>query len=688
MTLHRVLDPSRKEVRLLVLHAGADDEIPSCDLSTASLLDNPEYEALSYRWVRTPECAIQVNGTPFTIGQNLFDALKRLRYSDKPRTIWVDTICINQRDNAEKSTQLSLMSDIYSKSSQGLLWLGEEPEAPVPTVTEEQHKEVEETIHDIDRFLQDLAAKMQTWEPIPGEPPSTFSDDIQKMIKEMPQAEPDAFRITRTRPCTWYGDDRDAARLATTTDPSTFADSVFHAFALFRMLSQDLHLSSIPYLVSEPPDQHTHLTNAKRAAHWLATRDWWSRIWMVQEAVLPPTSTLLYGPVSMPWTTMLDGILNFRRHRDTCCSGVPGIENILNMHAEILSELRSVRLARDAGEPITLARLLPKFRHRHAEYPRDKVYALLPLVTDWYGAPPLIPSYDKTVVEVYTDTVVHIVRASKRLDIMYRPPETSVERRLEGLPSWVPDWSQGAAGATLDRFDKQLPLYNACRSVSADVVGVFDEGKVLALEGVRVDRLRRASTTMMSWSSWPERDTLEWWYHVAEEETGGDDQWKGMFWRTLCGDSMMDDGNHGDGPLVKFRRAVETDEERLKAWCQAEDMLEGFRGDAASTGSGGHEGVSRVVKTTTQTRVFAVTESRRLALVPNMAQMVFPRPDEFFLCAGGRMPIIMRSVGTRDIPGLGEKQCYAFLGDCYLHGMMDGEGEGLLKDKKETIYVV
>jgi hypothetical protein len=39
--------------------------------------------------------------------------------------IWVDAICINQEDNAEKSQQVQQMAQIYSKAIGALVWLGD-----------------------------------------------------------------------------------------------------------------------------------------------------------------------------------------------------------------------------------------------------------------------------------------------------------------------------------------------------------------------------------------------------------------------------------------------------------------------------------------------------------------------------------------------------------------------------------
>jgi hypothetical protein len=50
-------------------------------------------------------------------------ALRRLREA-RESPLWIDAICINQKDNAEKATQIPLMGDIYSQTEQVIIWLG------------------------------------------------------------------------------------------------------------------------------------------------------------------------------------------------------------------------------------------------------------------------------------------------------------------------------------------------------------------------------------------------------------------------------------------------------------------------------------------------------------------------------------------------------------------------------------
>jgi hypothetical protein len=42
--------------------------------------------------------------------------------------VWIDTICINQKDDAEKTQQVSQMRDIFAKAEIVIMWVGEEDE--------------------------------------------------------------------------------------------------------------------------------------------------------------------------------------------------------------------------------------------------------------------------------------------------------------------------------------------------------------------------------------------------------------------------------------------------------------------------------------------------------------------------------------------------------------------------------
>ncbi|KAK4459559.1 heterokaryon incompatibility protein-domain-containing protein [Cladorrhinum samala] len=118
------------EIRILTLHPGAWSSPIVCTLENIALKDaavgKGGFCALSYTWgpPTQPRCAIWINHGVATVGEQLFEALAHLRDAHKPKRFWVDAVCIRQDDNEEKSTQLPLMTDIYSRASDVCIWLG------------------------------------------------------------------------------------------------------------------------------------------------------------------------------------------------------------------------------------------------------------------------------------------------------------------------------------------------------------------------------------------------------------------------------------------------------------------------------------------------------------------------------------------------------------------------------------
>ena len=102
--IYSPLDPHRKEIRLATIHTGHTSNDIYCSLSTVSLGDKPLYDALSYTWGMTnSNVPVYVQGVPKQVATNLESVLRHLRFIDKPRTIWIDALCINQSDALEWS---------------------------------------------------------------------------------------------------------------------------------------------------------------------------------------------------------------------------------------------------------------------------------------------------------------------------------------------------------------------------------------------------------------------------------------------------------------------------------------------------------------------------------------------------------------------------------------------------------
>lgn len=104
-------------------------DTPNCNIIHTTLDTCTRYEALSYTWGNASDLIpCPVNGTShIMISRNLFSALQHLAAQNhEDRYLWVDQLCINQRDLIEKGHQVERMTQIYERSSMTIIWLGED----------------------------------------------------------------------------------------------------------------------------------------------------------------------------------------------------------------------------------------------------------------------------------------------------------------------------------------------------------------------------------------------------------------------------------------------------------------------------------------------------------------------------------------------------------------------------------
>ncbi|KAI1188495.1 heterokaryon incompatibility protein-domain-containing protein [Nemania serpens] len=83
------------------------------------------YTALSYVWGQlTSADTILIDGQELGITANLGAALRDLRDGDRSHRIWADALCIDQRNIPERSQQVALMGQIYSRANNTVIHLG------------------------------------------------------------------------------------------------------------------------------------------------------------------------------------------------------------------------------------------------------------------------------------------------------------------------------------------------------------------------------------------------------------------------------------------------------------------------------------------------------------------------------------------------------------------------------------
>ncbi|WPA97037.1 uncharacterized protein RHO25_001645 [Cercospora beticola] len=107
-----------------LLHlSGNSEQVSGCE--------EAKHEALLYVWGNsTKGRTIRINQHyVLPITDNLFDALRRLRYMHASRTLWVDALCIQQYKISEMSQQVARKGDIYHGAEMVNVWLGESSRA-------------------------------------------------------------------------------------------------------------------------------------------------------------------------------------------------------------------------------------------------------------------------------------------------------------------------------------------------------------------------------------------------------------------------------------------------------------------------------------------------------------------------------------------------------------------------------
>lgn len=113
-------------IRLLRVCFTATKDIPDTfEMTEHPMNDLPEYAAISYVWgTETERHTIYINESWMEITTNAWFALKQACDSNRanrdpekddsdPTYLWIDSVCINQQDLAEKSAQVEMMAEIY-----------------------------------------------------------------------------------------------------------------------------------------------------------------------------------------------------------------------------------------------------------------------------------------------------------------------------------------------------------------------------------------------------------------------------------------------------------------------------------------------------------------------------------------------------------------------------------------------
>ncbi|CZR54897.1 uncharacterized protein PAC_04782 [Phialocephala subalpina] len=119
------------DLRLVLIVPARKQDHLSCILNSIPDGHLQKYQALSYTWGEgTTKVQILLNGQRFMATPNLATALRSMRCEteaedNKQLPFWIDAICINQEDSAERDEQVRRMKSIYQHAQQVVIWLGD-----------------------------------------------------------------------------------------------------------------------------------------------------------------------------------------------------------------------------------------------------------------------------------------------------------------------------------------------------------------------------------------------------------------------------------------------------------------------------------------------------------------------------------------------------------------------------------
>ncbi|KAK3316846.1 heterokaryon incompatibility protein-domain-containing protein, partial [Apodospora peruviana] len=156
--------------------------------------------------------------------------------------------------------------------------------------------------------------------------------------------------------------------------------------------------------------------------------EWFTRIWIIQEATFSRELHLLYGDVCMDWDLVGEAIPALW-HWDMLQS-IPALDG----NADTMLEFRGDV---DYGRIFNVFTALENCVGFRCSEPRDKIYAL----TNIFDDVRITPDYGIPVAKLFTQIMLDILKKGNSLDAIAWAGTGFGARAIEDLPSWVPDWN-------------------------------------------------------------------------------------------------------------------------------------------------------------------------------------------------------------------------------------------------------
>ena len=425
------------------------------------------------------------------------------------------------------------------------------------------------------------------------------------------------------------------------------------------------------------------LFNAKewRALSALLFRPWFGRMWIIQEAIPNPNALMFCGQHSV---SLGDFFMCIERLvENDMWSYVQNYEKfamtrLVSSRTGYLMKIKKQYLQKKS---LALLDILRYSRPFESTDPRDKIYALLGLCSESLI---IQPDYSKDVIEVYRELAVSFLFPSSIKRPALRLYEYSFTELLQeaerqtnvfALPSWVPDW-KGRDNFALS--SKTLNMgYRAAGNSKAEVT-LTKNANEIAISGKLCDSVRLMSSSAhnpiaqhaaqpmknnatMEQAGFVQRVPLAFWIYETSAMAANCGRYPDpgsldiAYRQTLIGNAASDSNNDYAKYYWDFRQF-------LTKLCP-NGVVNGAPFPVLKLILGQHyenfHWFENALVNVADDRRFFTTVSGYMGLGPPGMRT----GDKICIFLGVEVPWVVR----RD----GEK--YTLVGECYVHGIMDGE---------------
>jgi hypothetical protein len=577
---------------------------------------------------------ILVDGCVMKVTKSVYEILCSYSSHFFPRLLWIDAICINQEDMAEKSQQVPLMQKIYQSALFTTVFLGQ---SPLPETNKKRKGML-----------------------LPFRYDGIYAiDDCAKEHFE-------------------------SARL------------VFDLFNEFRILKDPLRSSGKDiyelYEMLRPskskPKQWVTLLK-------LLQHPWFTRVWVVQEVALSPEVRVRYGDETIDWDILADGMqmLHNSRHFRLWLEWAHDIQLRHIQHTSLFNVLRMHRFREklhpkgkwQRREYATIPDALRESFYFTATNPRDQIFGLMSLCRD-----PLPVDYNMSVEDAYLSAAKEILQEGAIHLLLHA---AGVGNRSGNsplapiLPSWVPDWTDAPSYDSLQTtLEKSRDTIGKLKGKDKPEIELREE-RVLAFSATYIDTVAELGPVVFEMSSQATGGVLDEMHCLATnwakclETVTNSVHLGGVYLKTTPHQT----------PREAFQRTVLCNRQRIK-WSKSieeflpdfsewEQKLAYFRRTPTAQSSSDKDRIYNILQDMDNTtelvesccggRRLFITAKGFIGLCPPLTQA----GDSVHVVPRIEIPVLLRraSKATRgSVSPESSMKRYHLVGECYCHGLMDG----------------